>query len=126
MTGTKNLGKAVIFGLCTILCLAVLMSACLSLLLKLTKIDESSLTITTLVLAVLSMLISGFVSGVKAKVKGWLAGGGTGVIFSLFVFLINYLGYSQTLSKENLLYHALLLAASTVGGIFGVNITKKA
>ncbi len=125
MTGTKTLGKAIIFGLCTILCLAVLMSACLSLLLKLTKIDESSLTITTLVLAILSMLISGLVSGAKAKVRGWLAGGGTGVIFSLLVFLINYLGYSHSFSKENLLYHAALLTASTVGGILGVNLTKR-
>ncbi|WP_028402911.1 TIGR04086 family membrane protein [Ectobacillus panaciterrae] len=125
MTGTKKLSAAILFGLGTILLLATVVSFCIALLAKLTKISDSSLIIVVFILTLLSMLISGFVSGAKAKMKGWLAGGSTGILFSFLVFLVNYLGYSQPLSKENMLYHLGLIAASTIGGIFGVNTSKK-
>ncbi|MFX3624534.1 MAG: TIGR04086 family membrane protein [Ectobacillus sp.] len=125
MSGTKKLSTAVLFGLGTILLLASFTSFLMALLAKVTDIKDSTLFIMISVLAVVSMLASGFVSGLKAKMKGWLAGGFTGLLFSLIVFLVNYLGYSEALSKENMLYHLGLIAASTVGGIFGVNMSKK-
>jgi putative membrane protein (TIGR04086 family) len=125
MTGTKKLSIAVLFGLGTILLLATVASFCIALLAKMTQLSDSTLIIVVFVLTLISMLISGFVSGVKAKMKGWLAGGSTGLMFSLLVFLVNYLGYSEPLSKENMLYHLGLIAASTIGGIFGVNTAKK-
>ncbi|MFD3449382.1 TIGR04086 family membrane protein [Microbacteriaceae bacterium 4G12] len=125
MDGTKKITVAVLFGLGTLLLLASLTSLCMALLLKITKINESSLVITIFVFALISMLVAGFVSGVKAKVKGWLVGGTTGVAYSFLVFLVNYLGYSQSLSSENMLYHAGLIATSMIGGIFGVNVAKK-
>lgn len=125
MTGTKKLTIAVLFGLGTLLLLASLISFCIAMLAKLTSINDSTLIIIVFVLALLSMLIAGFVSGMKAKIKGWLAGAATGLMFLFLVFLINYLGYSETLSKESLMYHLGLIAASTIGGIFGVNNAKK-
>ncbi|MDG4655397.1 TIGR04086 family membrane protein [Ectobacillus antri] len=125
MSGTKKLSTAVLFGLSTVLVLAAIASFGIALLAKLTNISDSSLVVIIFILAIISMLASGFVSGMKAKMKGWLAGGATGIFFSLFVFLINYLGYSQGLSKESMVYHLGLIAASTIGGIFGVNTANK-
>ena len=125
MSSTKRLGVAVLFGLGTLLALAALTSLIVAMLLKMTELDEANLAITIMILAIISMIIAGFISGLKAKARGWFAGGTTGVAYSILVFLFNYLGHSQGLSNENMLYHLGLIAASMIGGIFGVNAAKK-
>jgi putative membrane protein (TIGR04086 family) len=125
MSSTKRLGVAVLFGLGTLLALAALTSLIIAMLLKMTELDEANLAITIMILAIISMIIAGFISGLKAKVRGWFAGGATGVAYSVLVFLFNYLGHSQGLSSENMLYQLGLIASSMIGGIFGVNAAKK-
>ena len=125
MSSTKRLGVAVLFGLGTLLALAALTSLIIAMLLKMTELDEANLAITIMILAIISMIIAGFISGLKAKARGWFAGGATGVAYSILVFLFNYLGHSQGLSNDNMLYHLGLIAASMIGGIFGVNAAKK-
>lgn len=97
----------------------------MALLLKFTDMNEGTLAVTIFILALLSMLISGFTAGKKAQGKGWLVGFSTGLTFTILVFLVNYLGFSQTLSNSQLLYQLALMGASTLGGIFGVNMSKQ-
>ncbi|MEI4800146.1 TIGR04086 family membrane protein [Bacillus sp. NPDC077411] len=125
MDGTRKLSIAVGFGIVTLLIFACLASIIIALLLKFTNINERTLSIALLVLAIVSTVIAGFVAGVKAQGKGWFVGGSTGVVFAILVFLVNYLGFSSALSNVQLLYQLVLIAASTIGGILGVNIGKR-
>ncbi|MCX2825909.1 TIGR04086 family membrane protein [Bacillus pseudomycoides] len=125
MDGTKKLSTAIGFGIITLLILASVTSMIVALLLKFTNISEGTLTVTLFIFAILSMLSSGFVAGKKAQGKGWLVGLTTGITFTILVFLVSYLGFSNSLSKSQLLYQLALMGASTLGGIFGVNMTKR-
>ncbi|MEI2318292.1 TIGR04086 family membrane protein [Bacillus paramobilis] len=125
MDGTKKLSTAIGFGIITLLILATIISMVIALLLKFTDMNEGTLAVTIFILALLSMLISGFTAGKKAQGKGWLVGFTTGLTFAILVFLVNYLGFSQTLSNSQLLYQLALMGASTLGGIFGVNMSKQ-
>ncbi|MEB3053832.1 TIGR04086 family membrane protein [Bacillus pseudomycoides] len=125
MDGTKKLSTAIGFGIITLLILASITSMLIALLLKFTDISEGTLAITIFILALLSMLISGFIAGKKAQGKGWFVGFTTGFIFATLVFLVNYLGFSHSLSNSQLLYQLGLMGVSTLGGIFGVNMSKR-
>ncbi|HFJ9401180.1 TPA: TIGR04086 family membrane protein [Bacillus paranthracis] len=125
MDGTKKLSTAIGFGIVILLILATVTSMIMALLLKFTDMNEGALAVTIFILALLSMLISGFTAGKKAQGKGWLVGFSTGLTFTILVFLVNYLGFSQTLSNSQLLYQLALMGASTLGGIFGVNMSKQ-
>ncbi|AZJ22504.1 MULTISPECIES: TIGR04086 family membrane protein [Bacillus] len=125
MDGTKKLSTAIGFGIITLLIFASIISMVMALLLKFTDMTEETLAVTIFILALLSMLISGFTAGKKAQGKGWLVGFTTGLTFAILVFLVNYLGFSQTLSNSQLLYQLALMGASTLGGIFGVNMSKQ-
>ena len=125
MDGTKKLSTAIGFGIVILLILATVTSMIMALLLKFTDMNEGTLAVTIFILALLSMLISGFTAGKKAQGKGWLVGFSTGLTFTILVFLVNYLGFSQTLSNSQLLYQLALMGASTLGGIFGVNMSKQ-
>ncbi|MBO1626389.1 TIGR04086 family membrane protein [Bacillus cereus] len=125
MDGTKKLSIAIGFGIITLLLLASITSMVIALLLKFTNINEGTLAIALFILALLSMLISGFIAGKKAQGKGWFVGFTTGLTFTILVFLVNYLGFSHALSNSQLLYQLGLMGASTLGGIFGVNMTKR-
>jgi putative membrane protein (TIGR04086 family) len=119
----RKIGLAMVYGVTTIFIIILLTSLLLSLLLKFTTLQESSLTWVILTLSFLAMFIGGFVSGGKGKEKGWLMGGGTALLYSLIVFLFQYLGHEAVFSSEQSIYHAGFLAVSIIGGIFGVNMT---
>ncbi|PEP14881.1 TIGR04086 family membrane protein [Bacillus wiedmannii] len=125
MDGTKKLSTAIGFGIITLLIFASIISMVMALVLKFTDMTEETLAVTIFILALLSMLISGFTAGKKAQGKGWLVGFTTGLTFAILIFLVNYLGFSQTLSNSQLLYQLALMGASTLGGIFGVNMSKQ-
>ncbi|MBY0597114.1 TIGR04086 family membrane protein [Bacillus bingmayongensis] len=125
MDGTKKLSTAIGFGIITLLILASVTSMVIALLLKFTNINEGTLAITLFIFAILSALISGFIAGKKAQGRGWLVGFTTGLTFTILVFLVSYLGFSHALSNSQLLYQLALMGASTIGGIFGVNMTKR-
>ena len=120
----EKLSTAIGFGIVTLLILASITSMIMALLLKFTNINEGTLTVTILY----SLFIYAYVwiyCRQKAQGKGWLVGFTTGLTFTILVFLVNYLGFSQTLSNSQLLYQLALMGASTLGGIFGVNMSKQ-
>lgn len=125
MTGTKKMASAIAFGLGMILLLATIASLFVAFLARLTTMNDSTLSSIILVFAIISMLVAGFVAGVKAKTKGWLVGSLTGLSFALLILLFQYLGFGKSLAKDSILYHIGYIAASTIGGIIGVNTTKK-
>lgn len=121
--GTKQLSLAVMYGLITIFLLATLMSLIISLLLKFTQIQELSLSWVVLVISFLILFIGGIVSGGKAKEKGWLLGGATGVSYSLIILVFQYLGFDSHFTLEQSLYHLGFILIAVLGGMLGVNVT---
>ena len=72
-------------------------------------------------IGLISLFIGGLIAGIKGKSKGWMIGAAIGIGFTLFVFLVQYLGYKQGFTLEQSLYHLGYLLAAIVGGVFGVN-----
>jgi putative membrane protein (TIGR04086 family) len=122
--GIKQMASSMGRGLVAILLTIMVCSLVLSLLLRFTGLTESSLKWVTMGLSFLSLFIGGFVSGKKGQNKGWLLGGGTSLMFSFLVFLIQYLGYQSTFNSSQDMYHGIFLLLSVIGGIMGVNLSS--
>ncbi|ARK29212.1 TIGR04086 family membrane protein [Halalkalibacter krulwichiae] len=115
---------AVLFGLTTILVVALSFSLIVSLVLTFTSLTEQSVSWLITVVAFVTMFIGGMISGGKAKEKGWIAGAVTALLFSLLTFLIQYLGYNNSFTSEQYMYHGGYIVAAAIGGIIGVNLSS--
>ncbi|RFB17655.1 TIGR04086 family membrane protein [Bacillus sp. HNG] len=119
----RKMGVAMVYGVVAIFVIVIVSSLLISLLLRFTSLQESSMSWVILGASFLALFVGGFVSGGKGKEKGWLIGGGTGVLYSIIVFIVQFLGYDTTFTAEQTMYHVGFLAAAVIGGIFGVNMT---
>jgi putative membrane protein (TIGR04086 family) len=122
--GVKHMLHSMGRGLAAILLLIMISSLVLSLLLRFTGLTESSLKWVTMGISFLTLFVGGFISGKKGQSKGWLLGGGTSLLFSFLVFLVQYLGYQSTFNSSQYMYHGIFLALSMIGGIMGVNLSS--
>jgi putative membrane protein (TIGR04086 family) len=122
---SRQFGAAVLHGFIAILLLAMVSSLIFSLILQLTSIQESGLQIVITAISFISLFVGGFISGGKGKEKGWLLGGATGLLYSLVIFLFQYLGYDRLFSNAQLIYHTCFILIAMMGGILGVNLTTK-
>ncbi|WP_188453533.1 TIGR04086 family membrane protein [Virgibacillus oceani] len=113
---------ALMYGWIVILGLILVVSLVLGLLLRFTSMDEKTLSWITLAVGLISLFIGGIVAGVKGKQKGWVIGSFTGLGFTLFTFLVQYLGYQQAFSMEQSLHHLGFILAALAGGVIGVNV----
>jgi putative membrane protein (TIGR04086 family) len=77
----------------------------------------------TTALSFIGLFGGGFLSGGKRKQKGWLIGGITGLVYSLVIFLFQYLGYDRIFNLEQLIYYICYTLISMMGGILGVNLS---
>lgn len=114
--------KSVFYGLAVIYVIAALFSLVFSLLLKFTSLSEQSLSWTITIISFICLFIGGFVSGGKGKEKGWLLGGLTGILYTLFNFLYQYLGFDALFSNTQMIYYACFIGTSILGGVIGVNV----
>ncbi|WLD92217.1 TIGR04086 family membrane protein [Alkalihalobacillus sp. AL-G] len=121
---SKRMVSAMGFGVVVVIAIIMVSSFLLSLLLRFTSLNQQSITWVILGLAVLALFIGGLVSGKKGKEKGWLSGAGTGLLFSVLVFLVQYLGYQVQFDAEQYLYHIGYLVVSALGGMMGVNLSS--
>ncbi|MDT8861547.1 TIGR04086 family membrane protein [Alkalihalobacillus sp. MEB130] len=115
---------AVLFGLTTILVLALSFSLVVSIVLSFTSLTEHSVKWVITGVAFVTMFLGGTISGAKAKEKGWMAGATTALLFSVLTFLIQYLGYNTGFSNEQYMYHGGYILAAALGGIIGVNLSS--
>ncbi|UFT97894.1 TIGR04086 family membrane protein [Radiobacillus kanasensis] len=114
---------SIMYGWVTILGVMLAASLILSLLLRFSSLGESTLNWTTLIVSIIALFAGGLIAGAKGKEKGWLLGGLTGIGFTIFILLYQYLGYGTVFSLEQTLHHAGFLIAALFGGIFGVNVS---
>lgn len=120
----RGILTSMVYGLVTILVIILSVSFIISLLLRFTSLTETSFTWVIMILTFVALLVGGFVSGGKSKQKGWMVGAGTGILYSLLVFLVQYLGYNATFTTEQYLFHGGFILAAIIGGILGVNVVR--
>ncbi|MBY0123923.1 TIGR04086 family membrane protein [Bacillus sp. S/N-304-OC-R1] len=125
MEESRNVGSAILFGIIAVFLLAIISSLIFSLLLRFTSLQESSLKFIITAISFVSLFIGGFVSGGKGKQKGWLLGGLTGLIYSIIIFLFQYLGKDSVFDVEQIIYHTCFMLTAMMGGILGVNMSSK-
>jgi putative membrane protein (TIGR04086 family) len=112
-----------LYGLIFIFAFAVISSLIFAFILRYTSAKEGSLQYVITALSFIGLFGGGFLSGGKRKEKGWLIGGLTGLIYSIVVFLFQYLGYDRLFSAEQVIYHTCYTLIAMMGGILGVNIS---
>lgn len=121
---SRKLGRAVFYGVVSIFIFAAISSLMFSFVLRFTDVKESSISYIVLFLSFLSLFIGGFISGGKGKRSGWILGGGVGLIYTLIVFLYQYLGLDALFTGKQLIYYASYVLTAMMGGILGVNMTS--
>ncbi|RLL47983.1 TIGR04086 family membrane protein [Oceanobacillus piezotolerans] len=118
----RQLFHALLFGWISVFSLILISSLIIAFLLRVTSMDANILSWVALSVGILSLFIGGLITGMKGKMKGWILGAITGLGFTLFTFSVQYLGYQQGFSVEQLLHHLGYLFAAILGGVIGVNI----
>lgn len=121
----RNRSQALLLGWSVILFLMIIASIIFALLLRYTSIAESTISLLTSISGLLILAFGAIIAGRKAKEKGWLIGIIISLGFSLFVFLYQYLGYQQTFSLQQYMYHGSFLIASMLGAVIGVNLSDQ-
>lgn len=114
--------SAVIYSWLLILVIMLFGSLLISFLIKYTSFQDTSFSTMTLTISFAALFIGGLIAGIRNKEKGWLAGGLVGTGFSLFIFIIQFLGYHQGFSTEQSIVHLGFILLATLGGMIGVNI----
>ncbi|UCZ54353.1 TIGR04086 family membrane protein [Bacillus shivajii] len=118
----NRLFSSSLYGILTILILVITVSFISSLLLRFTGLQEGSLVWVLLGFSFVAMFFGGFVAGGRSGEKGWLAGAVTAFLYTVVIFLVQFLGYNQAFDLQQLLMHSGYLIAAVLGGMFGVNI----
>lgn len=120
---TRKFGSAILYGTTTIFVFAAIFSLIFSLILRFTSLTESSLSYLILVLSFISIFIGGVISGGKGKKQGMILGGGTGLLYTLIIFLFQYLGHDAMFTTREYIQSLCYIVTSMMGGILGVNLS---
>ena len=121
---SKNFGSALLYGVISIFIIAVFTSLILSLILQFSSLTEMSIGTFVTAISFVSLFIGGFLAGRKRKEKGWLIGLLTGLLFSIIIYLFQYLGLDAHFTPEQFIYHGCFILTAMMGGILGVNTAK--
>ncbi|VEF47666.1 putative integral inner membrane protein [Bacillus freudenreichii] len=122
MIEAKNFGVSVLYGVFTIILLAAITSLIFSFILTFTNTQEKSVNLLITIISFFSVFAGGFICGGKGKQKGWVLGGATGLLYSLIIFLYQYLGHGSFFTIEQLVYYICYTLTAMMGGVLGVNI----
>lgn len=112
------------YGLITIFSLAVIFSLLFAFLLRYTNLSENTMKYFLMILSFISVFIGGLVTGSKAKRIGLILGGCTGILYTLIIFLYQYLGLELLFTTKQFIYFGGCILTAMMGGIVGVNIGK--
>lgn len=102
--------------------IAAIFSLIFSLILKFTSILEGQISLIITIISFIALFIGGFIAGGRAKEKGWLIGGVTGLLYTIINFLFQYLGFDSVFTLEQMIYYICFTITAMMCGILGVNI----
>ena len=115
---------ALLYGWIFILVFILVSSFILTLILQFTEIRQQTLSWVAFSVGLIGLFIGGMITGIKGKSKGWIIGGLTGVGFTVFIFLVQFLGYQNGFSLDQTLHHLGFILAAILGGMIGVNVIQ--
>lgn len=119
---TSKITSSVLIGLGVIYVVAALFSFIFSLILKFTSAQEDQLSLIITIISFIALFMGGLVAGGRAKEKGWLLGGLTGLLYTIINFLFQYLGYDSIFTTQQWIYYICFTLTAVMGGILGVNM----
>jgi len=122
---TKKISSAIRYGLLAIFILATVSSLIFSLVLRFTSTSELTIGYVILFVSFFSLFIGGFISGGKGKRSGWMLGGATGLLYTLIIFLYQYLGLDALFTTKQIVYYVSYILTAMMGGVLGVNLASK-
>ncbi|MCY9592712.1 TIGR04086 family membrane protein [Paenibacillus chitinolyticus] len=96
-----------------------------SLILLLSRTQESSLSTLAYITHGLSVFVGGWVAGKRAGRKGWYYGGMLGIFYALIVWIIGFLAVDTAFDLKTLTLAGFAFAAGALGGMIGVNSSSK-
>jgi putative membrane protein (TIGR04086 family) len=111
-------------GLVYAMVVAVTATVFISLLLALTGLREESLPLYVYMIHGIAVFTGGFISAKRAGLKGWYRGGLLGVFYGILVTLISYLGFSEKVGLDTLVFLLICFLIGAFGGILGINAKK--
>lgn len=117
--------EALLFGWIIVFVVIILSSIVLAFLLKFTSLAPSLVPWITLCIGIIALFSGGMVAGAKGGVKGWATGGLIGIGFTMFTFLVQFLGYNEWFTMSQSLHHVGYICIACLGGIIGVNVAPK-
>ncbi|MDR6226356.1 TIGR04086 family membrane protein [Desmospora profundinema] len=120
-TGKLQLNSPLLTGLLVIFAIVLAGSVVTALLLRFTATAESSLPYFTYGINGIALLAGGWCAGRKARQKGWLYGGLTGILYVGIILLIGFLAFDTVMRVQPLLFTLCATGLGAIGGIFGVN-----
>ncbi|PYZ94138.1 TIGR04086 family membrane protein [Salipaludibacillus keqinensis] len=119
---SHRLISSVLYGVLTIFILVIAASFLSSLVLRFTNVTEATFLWILIGFSFVALFIGGFISGGRSGEKGWFAGTLTALLYSLVVFLTQYLSFNQGFDMQQILMHGGYLLAAILGGMVGVNV----
>lgn len=96
----------------------------LSLILWASNLSEDDLSFYTFLVHGIAAAFGGIVSGKRAGNKGWYYGCLTGLIYGIMLIVIGFLALNSSLSWSDLTLIGAVFVAGSIGGMFGVNLSK--
>lgn len=96
----------------------------MSMLLRWGSMQENELPTYSLVVHGCSALAGGFVSGRRARQRGWYYGGMLGIAYAVLILLVSFLASNTGFSGKTLTMFVETLLCGSFGGMIGVN-TKR-
>ncbi|MEI7025274.1 TIGR04086 family membrane protein [Paenibacillus sp. y28] len=95
-----------------------------SLMLAYAKMQEETLGDVVFVIHGLSSAIGGFVAARRHGKRGWYQGALLGMMYTVLIILIGFLGFDGSLSSRTLVLLAVCTCSGALGGMFGVNLNR--
>ncbi len=120
MNKIKDLSIAFLIGIGTLFFLTTLFVV----LYYFNIISTNIFNILQLLSVLISCMTSGFLSGKKSKVKGFLEGMKMGLIYFFLFIMISFLLLNNSFTLFNIVYYLSLIAIASLGGIVGINYKK--
>lgn len=119
-----HIRSPILSGLVLMLAIVVIGSLVVALLLQFTGLSERNMPVITYAVNALSLVVGGFVAGRKARERGWLYGGVTGVLYTLVLLLISFLAFDAAVTSKTFVSMISSFAIAAIGGMLGVNFSR--
>ena len=117
----KNLGISFAYIIGTILILTFITT----LFSYFNVLNDKVTSIVKIIIPIIALLIGGFYMGKRSIKKGFIEGLKLGLIFSCLLVIFNYLALDNSFKFKYLLFYIILIIASILGSMIGINRKKQ-